>query len=151
MYPASSLGYLLHHLAFVLSRQSNEALQQNLGIGFSQFKILMCLGHGGAIRQRQIAEDLGQTEASVSRQIKLLHDQGLLTTTVNPGNRRQHHTRLTAKGSRIIEHALVILNNYHQPLFERLTPTQVGQFQSILSGMHESACPGGCKLKQSAP
>ncbi len=150
MYPASTIGYLFHHLAFVLSRQSDEALQQQLGIGFSQFKILMCLGEGGVVRQRQIAENLGQTEASVSRQIKLLHDGGLLSSTVSPGNRREHNTCLTAKGNKVVREAFLILNEYHQPLFEHLTSGQLEHFQGILSTMHENACSGGCKLKDKA-
>lgn len=139
----------MHHLASVLSRQSDEALQQRLGIGFSQFKILMCLGEGGVVRQRQIAECLGQTEASVSRQIRLLHDKGLLKSAVSPTNRREHITDLTAKGQRIVSEAFIILNEYHQPLFDRLGSSQLEHFQSILSSMHDGACSSGCKLNRS--
>ncbi len=149
MYPATSFGYLLQHLAFVLSRRSDEVLQQKLGIGFSQFKILMCLGDTGVVRQRQIAEDLAQTEASVSRQIKLLHDNGFLESKARPGNRREHQTKLTIKGRKAVREAFLILNSYHQPLFERLTPTQLEHFQDILSDMHESACFDSCKLNRS--
>lgn len=143
-------GYLLHHLSFVLDRQSDQLLQNALGIGFSQFKILLALKWHENVQQRTIAEYLGQTEASVSRQIKLLQQHGLLESTVSPRNRREHITRLTAKGNRLAERGKELLNSYHAPMFTRLAPDQQAQFVDILSAMHEYACQatktGACKL-----
>lgn len=90
--------------------------------------------------QRQIATKLGQTEASISRQIKLLADQGLLTNEVSPSNRRQHIIRLTIKGQRLTEKAMEILNNYHAPIFARLSERQQEQLRELLSMMHDAAC-----------
>src|SRR5690606_2794551 len=120
----NNIGYLLNHLAFVLGRQSDQTLQEQLGIGFSQFKIMMVLGWNPSIQQRQIADKLGQTEASISRQIKLLKDQGILNSHVNPENRRVHITRLTPKGERLSEQAMRILNSYHAPTFAKLSDRQ---------------------------
>ena len=40
----NSLGYTLHQLVFIIDHQSDEALHRELGVGFSQFKILMAKG-----------------------------------------------------------------------------------------------------------
>ncbi|HSX23988.1 MAG TPA: MarR family winged helix-turn-helix transcriptional regulator, partial [Candidatus Saccharimonadales bacterium] len=72
MGPTNNIGYLLQHLSGVLAKQSDQALQERLGIGFSQFKILRVLQHSPQTQQRQIAEWIGKTEASISRQIKLM-------------------------------------------------------------------------------
>ncbi len=140
MQPTKNIGYLLNHLAFVLGRQSDQALQEQLGIGYSQFKIMMVLGWNPAVQQKQIADKLGQTEASISRQIKLLHDQGLLSTKINPENRRVHITRLTSKGERLTEQAMSVLNNYHAPTFAHLSDKQQQTLIEILTTMHEAAC-----------
>ncbi len=140
MQPTKNIGYLLNHLAFVLGRQSDQALQEQLDIGFSQFKIMMVLGWNPSIQQKQIADKLGQTEASVSRQIKLLHDQGLLSTKINPENRREHITRLTSKGERLTEQAMRTLNSYHAPTFAGLTDKQQQTLIEILTIMHEAVC-----------
>lgn len=142
MRPTNNIGYLLQRLAFCLARQSDQVLQEQLGIGMSQFKILMILRWQPNILQKQIAEALGQTEASISRQIKLQLKAGHLETTVSPSNRRQHITRLTAKGSRIIEKALEILNQYHAPMFERLSEKQQTQLLEMLTSMYNYACDG---------
>ena len=54
-----NLGYLLQHVATMLARQSDQVLQEQLGIGFAQFKILMLLGQEDAHQQREIAVRLG--------------------------------------------------------------------------------------------
>lgn len=133
MRPTNNIGYLLNHLAFVLSRQSDQVLQEQLGIGFSQYKILMVLMSNPSIQQKQIAERLGQTESSVSRQIKILHDKSLLVTRITPENRREHITTLTARGETLTEQAMLILNNYHSPTLAALSEKQSKQLLEILN------------------
>ena len=143
MQPTNNTGYLLQHLAFTMARQNDQILQERLGIGFSQFKILMVLQKNPYIQQKDIAEALGQTEASISRQIKLMHDRGLLQSTVSPENRRRHITTPTQKGLRLNEEALRVLNEYHAPMFERLSDKQIQQLLEILSQMHHFVCQAG--------
>ncbi len=140
MQPNNNIGYLLQHLSFVLARQSDQILLEQLGIGFSQFKILMALQKSPNVQQRWIAERLGQTEASISRQIKLLQDLGIVVRVPSPENRRQHITRPTPKGERLTIKAMEVLNSYHGPMFDKLTVKQQQQLTEILSIMHEYAC-----------
>lgn len=76
----NNLGYLLHHLGTALDRQSDLLLQDKFGLGFSQFKIMLALKQKDGVQQKQIAHTLGQTEASISRQIKLLVNMGLVSS-----------------------------------------------------------------------
>lgn len=140
MRPTNNIGYLLNHLAFVLGRQSDQVLQERLGIGFSQFKIMMTLQWSPHIQQKIIAEKLGQTEASISRQIKLLHEQGLLQTVKRAENRREHITTLTPKGERLTDEAISILDSYHAPVFEALSDKQRTVLLDSLSTLHNVAC-----------
>ena len=140
MHATNNIGYLLHHLSFVLDRQSDQVLQEQLGIGFSQFKIMMVLRWNHGVQQKLIADNLGQTEASVSRQIKLLKNRGLLTRKPFAKNKREHITVLTTKGERLIEAALEILNKYHAPVFRRLSEKQGADMLNMLSIMHDIAC-----------
>lgn len=140
MRPTNNIGFLLQRLAFLLARLNDQILQEQLGIGFSQFKIMMILQWKPSAQQKHIAAKLGQTEASISRQIKLLEDEGLINVKVNPINRREHMTNLTSKGIRTIERALEILNNYHSPMFEQLTDKQRQQIVESLTIMHDYVC-----------
>ena len=140
MEPITNIGYLMQRLSFLLARQNDQVLQEQLGIGFSQFKILMVLGWNPSYQQRHIADKLGQTEAGISRQVKLLKDKGFLETQINPNNRREHITIPTAKGKQITDKALEILNNYHAPMFELLNDKQKERLMDSLNIMHEYVC-----------
>lgn len=140
MKPTNNIGFLIQHLAFSLGRQNDQILQERLGIGFSQFKLLMIINWKSGVQQKYIAEKLGQTEASISRQIKLMFDDGLLQSTPRPGNRREHMTTLTKRGERIADQATEILNQHYKPMFDRLSPKQREQLLETLSVMHDYVC-----------
>ncbi len=140
MQSRNKIGFLIQHLAFSLGRTNDQVLQEQLGIGFSQYKLMMVLQKMPHIQQKQIANALNQTEASISRQIKLLHDKGLLQTTVSPKNRREHITTLTPKGVRYTEEAQRILTNYYQPMFEHMSPKDTEQLVDLLGGLHDYVC-----------
>jgi DNA-binding MarR family transcriptional regulator len=142
MKPTNHIGYLLQHISFSLARQSDQILQEQLGFGLSQFKIMMVLQWNPSVQQRHIADSLGQTEASISRQIKLMHEQGLLQTTISPQNRREHITTLTAKGVRMTDEALKVLARYHAPTFAALSEKQQNQLIEILKLLHGGVCKG---------
>jgi len=148
MRPTNNIGYLLNHIASVLNRQSDQALQEQLGVGFSQFKLMMVLQRNPHIQQRQIADRLGQTEASISRQIKLMHKEGMLSTHISPQNKREHITQLTPKGDRLTEQAMIVLNNYHSPTFTNISEKDQQKLIELLGVLHDAACkpdrPGSC-------
>lgn len=135
-----NLGYLLHHIGFIMDRQSDVLLQERLDMGFSQFKILMALKWNAGVQQRQIAERLGQTEASVSRQIKLLKEAGYITVKQSPQNRREHITTLTTKGVNAADKALRMLNEYHAPTFERFSASEQEMLRKLLQDLHQQMC-----------
>lgn len=142
MQPTKNIGYLLQHTATTLARQSDQVLQERLGIGFSQFKILMTLQWDASVQQKHIAESLGQTEASISRQIKLMHKSGLLQSKVSPRNRREHITTLTRKGMRLADEAQNVLNSYHAPMWQAVGEKGQKQMVELLRQMHQEACKG---------
>lgn len=142
MQPTDDLAFLLQHLATALARQSDQVLQEQLGIGYSQYKIMLVLQSNAGARQKHVAELLGQTEASISRQIKLMHGQGMLQTTINPRNRREHLTTLTPRGTRYIQESERILNRHNAPVLGQLSDKQQQQLTEALTLMHREVCKG---------
>ena len=148
MGPTNNLSYLLQHLASVHGKQADQVLQEQLGIGLSQYKILMVLEWNPRVQQRSIANSLGQTEASISRQIKLLTSKGLLTAQRDPANRRKHITTPTPLGMQITEAASNILRRSFGPEFANLGEDQLLQLINGLQHLHRLICrpgkPGAC-------
>ncbi len=140
MRSSNKIGFLIQHLALSLGHTNDQVLQEQLGIGFSQFKLMMVLQKMPHIQQKQIANALNQTEASISRQIKLLQDKQLLRTLVSPKNRREHINTLTPKGVRYAEEARRILGDYYQPMFAKLNDKDQEQLLKHLGALHDFVC-----------
>ena len=143
MGPTNTVGYLLHHTATILTRQADQVLQERLGIGMSQLKLLMMLRLHPGIQQRKLADYLGQTEASISRQAKLLSEKGMLRIRVNPKSRREHIMITTAKGVKMTEAALDVLAQHNEPMLQQLTEKQQQQLIDMLATLHGWVCATG--------
>jgi len=136
----NSLGYVLHQLMFIIDQQSNEALRRELGLGFSQYKILMAARHSVGLRQNDIARHLGQTEASVSRQIKLMKADGLLSVQVDPENRRARSIVLTDKGAVLSKRCVEVLESAHATVFGSLSFSEQKLMRELLERLTNKAC-----------
>jgi DNA-binding MarR family transcriptional regulator len=143
MGPTNNLAYLVQHLAAIIGKQSDQVLQEQLGIGLSQFKILMVLEWNPRVPQRGVADSLGQTEASISRQIKLLTAKGLLVSKRDPQNRRKHITAPTPLGMQVTEAATNILRRNFGPEFSGLGEDQLMQLIAGLQRLHAIVCRPG--------
>ena len=140
MTPNEDLGHLLQHVTSLLAKQSDQVLQEQLGIGYSQLKLLLTLHSRPQLKQRDIAIELGQTEASISRQVKLMLRQGMLQVTVNPKNRREHLTTVTVKGLKLTDASLQALEKFQAPLFSAVGERQRQQLREILNDLHTRIC-----------
>jgi len=112
-------------------------LQEQLGIGMSQFKILGAVQNNQRLLQRHIATILNQTEASISRQIKLLHQQQLLVTQVNPKDHREHITVLTPDGRQVINAATEALEAFQAQFVGGLSDKQQAELINLLDQIEQ--------------
>jgi DNA-binding MarR family transcriptional regulator len=143
MGPNNNPVYLIQHLANVLAKQSERLLRTELGIGYSQFRILMVLEWNPRVSQRTIADSLGQTEASISRQIKMLTAEGMLVSKPDPENRRRHITTPTPKGMQLTESANAILRRHFGPELAGVGDEQLAALTHGLQKLHLAVCRRG--------
>lgn len=135
-----SNGRLLQHIVTLLNRDMDQILLEQFGVGLAQYKILVTLQEQPHVQQRVIADTLAQTEASVSRQIKLLQEKGLLHAAQNPDNKREHLAELTYKGEQVVTAAAEALKGFEAKFFEGLSEKQMQQLHELLSALHRSIC-----------
>ncbi len=143
MDPIIELCYLLQHTAIMTLRQSEQVLQERLGLGVSQLRILMVLEHSPNIQQRKLADRLGQTEASISRQIKLLQEKGMLLVRTNPASRRERLVLPTPKGLKMTQAAFDTMSKHYAPMVEQLSGKQRERLSAMLQIFHNYICAPG--------
>jgi DNA-binding MarR family transcriptional regulator len=126
-----SIGYLIHELAQQLTAESDQILLERFGIGFSQFKVLVAIEEQQGLQQKYIASLLGQTEASISRQIGILIDKDLVE--IGPAkDSRQHLMYLTPRGEEMVQKASRALEIFFGPLLSQLSENQVTKLRDYL-------------------
>ncbi len=136
-YP-SNINDLLQRLSVFIERHTDQVLQERIGIGVAQFKVLQLLYGQPQIRQAHIAAALGQTEASISRQIKLLSQKGLLVSSVDSKNRREHIHELTPIGTKMTLAAAEVMQQTLQGVFAEMGEKQQKQLFELLASLQSS-------------
>lgn len=111
----------LHRLTSILQHRYDEMLQRRFGVGFAQVQIMEVLSGTFPRSQRFISLQLKQTEANVSRQLRLMQKQGVVNVKKNKKDSRVRDVVLTAEGRRIYEQAQKALQAYQEDLMRHLT------------------------------
>ena len=99
------LYWQIHRLAFLLEKRADDSLKTQLDIGFAQYKVLEAINQNMLARQNMVAEMLDQTEASISRQVKILQKKGLIRVVTVMGNKRARELSLSRVGEEIVRNA----------------------------------------------
>jgi DNA-binding MarR family transcriptional regulator len=131
-------GLMLHKIGSMMERVSDSVLFSEYGIGYSQFKILFALSHHNGVQQKEIAQFLGQTEASISRQIKLLKISSIVTIKLGSDDKKKHLISLTSKGTELMQDAFATLNKFYMPILTTLTEKDQHELRRILGLVHAS-------------
>jgi|AntRauTorckE6833_2_1112554.scaffolds.fasta_scaffold00163_25 DNA-binding MarR family transcriptional regulator len=130
------IPYLLHHISFTIDGDMNQLLEERLGIGVSQRKILHVLHERSAVAQNVIAAALGQTESSVSRQVDYMHQKGLIDQKRDSNDKRRQLTILTLKGHTLYQEAKKLEQHYFQNLLKDMSDKDIAKLQELLELTH---------------
>ena len=97
------------HTLRSLSRRATRWYESHLAewdLTAGQFTLLIILHIKGPISLTTVAEMVGSDRTTLYRSIKPLQDRGYLTSKPNPEDARARLHTLSAKGRRVLEHAL---------------------------------------------
>ncbi len=131
------LYWQIHKLAFLLEKRADENLKKQVGIGFAQYKVLEAIGRNALAKQNVIAELLDQTEASISRQIKILEKQGLIVVATVMGNKRARELTLTDRGDALMHQCEGIMDMSQAQVIGGMTLQEQHVFQDLFGRMLE--------------
>jgi DNA-binding MarR family transcriptional regulator len=133
------LYWQIHRLAFLLEKRADESLKEQLGIGVAQFKVLEAIGRNMLAKQNNIAELLDQTEASISRQVKILERKGLIIIGTVMDNKRARELSLTERGEEMLGHSEEILDLTQAQVMGSLSYQEQRHFQELFERMTAKA------------
>jgi DNA-binding MarR family transcriptional regulator len=99
----ATLWYLIRRVAALMDRQGEALLRRELDISLAQFLVLSVVdAHPGPLSQQAIADRVGLTKGTVSRQIDHAVAAGLMTVRVATHTRRENAVTLTEAGTTLV-------------------------------------------------
>ena len=115
--------FSLHEMYFLVQKRLEHVLAKRKSLSFSQFLILVGFecSHDAVVSQSIIADRLNLTEATVSRHISTLVEQGLLSRTEDKANRRKHIIAITTKGASTFKKTAAIIHAELDTVFSSIT------------------------------
>jgi DNA-binding MarR family transcriptional regulator len=109
-----------------------------VGSSMHVYMVLFRLVHEAEVPQHELAFDAAIDPAAASRLIRDMAADGLVTTRVDPADKRQRFVKLTPKG-RILESTLQgIVDDALEPFMVGLTAEEEQQFLRLLRKAHEA-------------
>jgi DNA-binding MarR family transcriptional regulator len=110
-----------------------------IGSSLHEYAVLFRLVEDAEVPQHELAYDAAIDPAAVSRLVRAMTKAGLVTTRVDPTDKRQRFVKLTPRG-RTLERTLTpVVDAALQPLLSGLTVAEEQQFLTLLRRSYETA------------
>ncbi len=122
--------FLVRKAASLIDREGESIFRDGLGITMAQFMVLSVVdAHPGTFNQQAVADLLGLTKGTVSRQIDAASRSGLLTAEVSETSRRENLVKLTAAGTALVRRGDAMVASANREHFDGL---DTGDFAATL-------------------
>lgn len=107
-----------------LTAQARRVLSETAGISLSQWRVFATIDFEGPISSVEIARKVGFDKALISRTVRSMLSEGLLSTTPDPQDHRRHVLDLTAKGRAVAERARAAMRSRQEALLGSMADDQ---------------------------
>ncbi len=136
----ATLWYLIRRVAGIMDRQGDALFRREIGVSLAQFLVLSVVdAYPGPLSQQAIADRLGLTKGTVSRQIDAAVAAGLMTVEVARHTRRENVVALTSKGTALVRKGDAVMHDSRAAVLgavpARNLSTAVGVLRSLLSAL----------------
>jgi DNA-binding MarR family transcriptional regulator len=130
----ATLWYLIRRVAGLMDRQGEALFRRELGISLAQFLVLSVVdAHPGPLSQQAIADRVGLTKGTVSRQIDHAAAAGLMTVRVASHTRREHAVVLTEAGTALVRRGDALTQTSRITMLGVIDPKELTAAAHVLS------------------
>ena len=138
----ATLWYLVRRTAALMDQQGEALLRRELGVSLAQFLVLSVVdAHPGPLSQQAIADRVGLTKGSVSRQIDHAVTAGLMTVRVAPHTRRENAVSLTEAGTALVRRGDALTETSRAALRDAADPADLAAAIRALRGLLQVLAP----------
>lgn len=115
-------------------------LRSNFDISTPRFDVLAILhGHSGPMTMGELSSGLMVTTGNVTGIVDMLIDEGLVTKSPNPADRRSHLIEITPAGRKLFARIAPALANWFEEAMSDMTVAEIKELQKLLGKFKASA------------
>ena len=142
----SGIATEMMHVHRQLMQYGSRAMEK-LNIGVGQMPILLLLDERKTMTQRQIAEEIRVTPATICGTLKRMEKNGFIIRTPDENDARISRVQLTEAGKAQCEHARRIFDETCRQMLSCLDDDSIARLSSLLTRIQDHL--GGVKCCQS--
>lgn len=116
-----TLTYRLHQLHKFTDADSQSVYPEHTGLSMSDGRCLTTIGTFEPLSVKELAEKSNLNKGQASRGAQALVDQGLVLKADHPGDGRGVVLTLTARGRKVFQRAMDMVNQRNEDIFGCLT------------------------------
>lgn len=129
--PASSLGYLVNHLARLLAQALRERIEP-YGVVPGQFAALLVLYESDGLTQAELCARVQIEQPTMANTLARMERDGLITRTPDPTDLRRSLVRLTRRARRLESALTAAAQSVNTMATHGLSDEQIGGFHTVL-------------------
>ncbi len=135
----ATFWFQVRTITSLMDRWGDRLFREGIGVGLSQFLVLSVIdAHPGELNQQWVADRLGLTKGTVSRQIETGVAAGYISVKTSTASRRQNSVTLTEAGSAIVRRGDALLAAEQKVAFEGIEPADFAAMLSTLGRFVET-------------
>lgn len=131
------IGVVLANTAKTINRAFDAALAASGGTA-PIWLILISLKNNPQANQREIAAAVGIQGATLTHHLNAMEDDGLITRSREPGNRRVHQVRLTQQGEELFGQLAAAAHAYDRRLRAGFSGDELDVLEKLLGRMRDN-------------
>jgi DNA-binding MarR family transcriptional regulator len=141
----AKMWFLIRRVAGLLDRSGEALFRSQLGISLAQFLVLSVVdAHPGSLSQQAIADRLGLTKGTVSKQIENAIAAGLMTVQMAPHSRRENVVALTDHGTKLVRRGDGLFEDARRATLPAISAAHMAATLSTLGALNAALeNPGG--------
>lgn len=119
--------YIMHQHRYIMEKRL-----ESTGVFQSQHRMLMHLSHNECASQKDIAEAMHISTATVAVTLKKLEKGGYIKKEMDTSDNRNNHIRITPMGQKVVEESEIIFETMDKGIFEGFTKEELKQYMEFL-------------------
>jgi DNA-binding MarR family transcriptional regulator len=144
------IARLMTQMRRLCSLSINQRLQV-VGCSLHEYAVLFRLVVDAEVPQHELAYDAAIDPAAVSRLVRDMTRSGLVTTGIDPTDKRQRFVKLTSKGRALERTLSPVVDAALQPLMGGLSAAEEESFLRLLRKAYEHAVAANEEIESSQP